>query len=41
MERNKCVKKSSSMYKLDPYIGANGLLRERQYTCQINNQVVS
>ena len=25
MERNKCVKKSSSIYKLDPYIDGNGL----------------
>ena len=27
MERNKCVKKGSSIYKLDPYIDGNGLLR--------------
>ena len=27
MERNQCVKKSSSIYKLDPYIDSNGLLR--------------
>ena len=27
MERSKCVKKSSSIYKLDPYIDRNGLLR--------------
>ena len=27
MERNKCVKKSSSIYKLNPYIDDNGLLR--------------
>ena len=27
MERNKCVKKSSSIYKLDLYIDGNGLLR--------------
>ena len=27
METNKCVKKSSSVYKLDPYIDGNGLLR--------------
>ena len=25
MERNKCVKKSSSIYKLNPYIDGNGL----------------
>ena len=27
MERTKCVRKSSSIYKLDPYIDGNGLLR--------------
>ena len=27
MERNKCVKKSSSVYKFNPYIDNNGLLR--------------
>ena len=27
MESNKCVKKSSSIYNLDPYIDGNGLLR--------------
>ena len=27
MERNQCVKKSSSIYKLDPYIDSNRLLR--------------
>ena len=27
MERNKCVKKSSSIYKVDAYIDGNGLLR--------------
>ena len=26
-ERDKCVKKSSSIYKSDPYIGGNGLPR--------------
>ena len=27
MEKNKCLKKSSSIYKLNPYIDGNGLLR--------------
>ena len=27
MERSKCVKKSSNIYKLDPFIDRNGLLR--------------
>ena len=26
-EKNKCVKKSSSIYNLDPYIDGNGLLK--------------
>ena len=26
IERSKCVKRSSSIYKLDPYIDGNGLL---------------